>query len=126
MKRPIDFFGYETIDDPVIPVRRFFRRVGINIAVALALIGVSLGVGMLGYHTLERVDWLDSFLAASMILSGMGPVAPLIHPATKLFAGIYALYSGLMLVATASLIIAPVLHRVMHRLHVRMEADDGA
>jgi hypothetical protein len=110
---------YESLAEPIVPVDRFLRRLGANLALAAALIAVSLGVGMAGYHFTDGMGWLDAFLNASMILSGMGPVTVLVDPAAKLFAGCYALYSGLMLVATATLVLAPVMHRVLHRLHVR-------
>lgn len=110
-------------DQPLLSRARFFRRLGANVGLALALIGVSLAFGMAGYHFLAGLDWIDAFLNAAMILSGMGPVDPLEGTAAKLFAGLFAIYSGLLVVATASLIFAPVLHRVMHRLHLRDEQD---
>ena len=82
---------------------------------------VSLGIGMAGYHAFEGLSWLDAFLNAAMILSGMGPVAPIQTTAGKLFAGCYALFSGLALITTLAVIVAPVFHRFLHRFH--MEAD---
>ena len=73
---------------------------------------------MIGYHYLESLSWIDSLLNASMILGGMGPVTPLATTVGKLFASAYALYSGLVLVATAAIITAPFLHRLLHQLHV--------
>jgi hypothetical protein len=76
---------------------------------------------MAGYRHFEGMDWIDAFANASMILSGMGPLGPLQTPGGKLFAGIYALYSGLALIAVTGIIFAPIVHRLLHRFH--MEAD---
>ena len=86
-------------------------------AVAVGLIGLSLFGGMCGYHLLEELPWIDSFLNASMILGGMGPVDAMHTDSGKLFAGCYALYSGLLVVVVAGIIWAPVLHRVLHQFH---------
>jgi hypothetical protein len=73
---------------------------------------------MLGYHYFEGMSWLDAFANASMILSGMGPFGPLQTDSGKLFAGLYALFSGLAFITTAGIILAPVAHRLMHKFHV--------
>ena len=89
----------------------------------MALVIVSLVVGMAGYHGYEGISWLDAFLNASMILSGMGP---LLQPATtggKLFAGFYALYSGLAVLVIAGVIFGPVVHRFLHRFHLEAKDD---
>ena len=117
------FQRFEHLSEPLATRARFFRRLGANVALALLFIGVSLAVGMAGYHWLGGLGWVDSFLNAAMILSGMGPVDTLQGDAAKIFAGFYAIYSGLLVVATAALIFAPVLHRVLHRLHVKDEQD---
>ena len=109
---------YERPGEPLAPRRTFFRRLVANLALALGLIVVSLAVGMLGYHFLGGLAWIDAFLNAAMIESGMGPVDVLMTWEAKLFAGLYALYSGLTLVATAGLILAPILHRFLHRFHL--------
>ena len=77
---------------------------------------------MLGYHALENLSWIDSFLNASMILGGMGPVNELKTEAGKLFAGLYALFSGIVFLVIAGIIFAPLVHRLLHRFH--FEADD--
>jgi hypothetical protein len=92
-----------------------------SFALALAITLVSLSIGMAGYHGFEGLSWLDAFLNAAMILSGMGPVAQLQTTAGKLFAGCYALFSGLALITTLAVIIAPLFHRFLHKFH--MEAD---
>jgi hypothetical protein len=73
---------------------------------------------MVGYHSLAKLNWVDSFLNASMILGGMGPVDPLQSSAAKIFAGCYALFSGLAFIGIASLIVAPFAHRLLHRFHL--------
>ena len=112
-------FRYEHRNQPLLPWRVFLlRRVGRTLALALGVIAVSLFTGMLGYRLTEGMGWLDAFLNAAMILGGMGPVDALHTSAGKLFAGIYALYSGLLLVLVAGLLLAPFLHRLMHHFHL--------
>ena len=79
---------------------------------------VSLAAGMVGYHGLERLSWLDSFLNAAMLLGGMGPLAAPQTYAGKLFAGCYALYCGLVVIAVAGIVLVPVAHRILHRFHL--------
>jgi hypothetical protein len=102
------------------------RRVGRTVAAASTAIAVSLVLGMLGYRLTEGMGWLDAFLNASMILGGMGPVDSLHSGAGKLFAAFYALYSGLVLVGVAGLLLAPFMHRLLHRFHLegRREGKD--
>ena len=95
----------------------FARRLGLHMAAAVALLAASLGIGMLGYRALEGLSWLDAFLNAAMLLGGMGPVDLPKTAGGKLFAGFYALYAGLVFIATAALVLSPVLHRVLHRFH---------
>jgi hypothetical protein len=96
----------------------FARRVGRHFIVALGAIVLALGIGVLGYHWLGKLGWIDSLLNASMILGGMGPVDPLHSNAAKVFASCYALFSGLAFIGIASLLIAPFAHRVLHRFHL--------
>ena len=95
----------------------FARRLGLHMAAAVALLAASLGIGMLGYRALEGLSWLDAFLNTAMLLGGMGPVDLPKTAGGKLFAGFYALYAGLVFIATAALVLSPVLHRVLHRFH---------
>ena len=109
---------YEPRQVPPLTVAGFTRRLLVHAGVALSLIGFSLGVGMVGYARLERMDWLDAFLNAAMILGGMGPVKTEgLSDAGKLFAGAYALYSGLVFIAVVGIMLAPVAHRLLHRFH---------
>jgi hypothetical protein len=101
--------------------RVFARRLARNGLAAGALIGASLGAGMLGYHELERLDWTDAFLNAAMILSGMGPINDPATEAGKIFAGCYALYSGFVVLLTAGIMAVPIAHRLMHLVHQEAE-----
>ena len=95
----------------------FAQRVARSLALGLALILASLVAGMAGYMYFAHLGLIDAFLDASMILGGMGPVATLDNDAAKIFAGLYALYSGLLLIVVSGIILAPLLHRVLHALH---------
>ena len=103
---------------------QFMRRVGFNTGVALGLIGLSLLLGMAGYAAFEGMSVVDAYLNASMILGGMGPVATLQTTAGKIFAATYALYSGVVLIFSTGIILAPVVHRVLHDFHVD-DSDDA-
>jgi hypothetical protein len=89
----------------------------LHAAAALGLLLVSLALGMAGYMHFERLAWRDAFLNAAMLMGGMGPVNPLLTDGGKVFAGLYALYAGLIFLAAAGLVLAPALHRVMHKFH---------
>jgi len=116
---------FESRKRPLLPRRAFFGRLARSMAVALAIVVVSLGIGMAGYHGLEGLSWLDAFLNSAMILSGMGPVAPIRTEAGKLFAGCYALFSGLALITTVAVIFAPVFHRFLHKFHLEGDSREG-
>jgi hypothetical protein len=109
---------------PLAPRWLFFRRLAINVGIALVVVLVSLGVGMICYHELEGLSWLRSFGHAAMILGGMGPYDEPVNNSSKLFEGLYAIYCGLLLVGVTGLILSPVFHRVMHQLH--LPDDDEA
>jgi hypothetical protein len=96
----------------------FYRRLRRNAEAAGILVVVSLAVGIVGYHWLGGLAWIDAFQNAAMILAGMGPVDPLTSSGAKIFAGIYAIYSGLALIGTATFAVAPILHRLFHRFHL--------
>jgi hypothetical protein len=108
---------YESKKNPPIARPQFLIRLLNHMAAAFGLILVSLFLGMIGYVIFEHLSWIDAFLNASMLLGGMGPVNMPVTTAGKLFAGVYALYSGLIFIATAALVFTPVLHRVLHRFH---------
>jgi|SRR4051812_13503015 hypothetical protein len=105
------------------PTRQeFARHMGRGILVSGALIAISLGIGVVGYHLTAGLDWVDALLNASMILTGMGPVSPLATNGAKLFASAYALFSGVIFIASAGVAVGPVAHRFLHRFH--LELDD--
>ncbi len=112
---------FEPHHEPLIPFRDFLSRVFKSTTFAGLIIAVALGMGVVGYHIIEGISWIDALLIASMILRGMGPVNELHTTAAKLFASGYALFSGLIFVIVAGIVIAPILHRFFHRFH--LEAD---
>jgi hypothetical protein len=109
---------YEHRKQPLLSRAKFAKRVARHFFFALLLLAVGLGIGILGYHFLGELSWIDSLLNASMILGGMGPVDPLHSSAAKIFASCYALFSGLAFIGIASVIVAPFVHRVLHRFHL--------
>ena len=113
---------FEHRTQPLLPRRDFARRLARSAGAGAAIIASSLFAGMLGYHSLEDMSWIDAFVNAAMILYGMGPVSPLHSDGGKLFAGLYALYSGLALILVAGLMFAPVAHRFLHRFHLDEQA----
>lgn len=113
---------YEHRRHPLINAKAFVRRVSGHLVAAVLVVACGLGIGVLGYHHIAGLGWVDSLLNASMILGGMGPVDPLKSDAAKVFASFYALFSGLVFIGVASLVIAPFAHRVLHRFH--LETDD--
>ena len=108
---------FERRTQPPLSRRHFYRRMAVHGRYAALLIGMSLLVGMVGYHSLAGMGWVDSFLNASMLLGGMGPVGDIPTTAGKIFAGVFALYSGLLFLAVAVLLLTPVFHRLMHKFH---------
>lgn len=114
-------FNYESKKEPLHPLPKFIRRLGQHFLMAMALAFFSLALGIAGYYYFENFSFIDSLLNASMILGGMGPVNPLLTNNGKIFASFYSLYSGIIVLAVAGIIIAPVAHRVLHHFH----ADEG-
>ena len=108
---------------PLLPWTAFLRRLAVSAALGLLLILMSLAVGMAGYHYFESLAWIDAFANAAMILSGMGPLAQPQTNAGKLFAGLYALYSGLAVVMIAGITFAPAVHRFLHQLHLETNTE---
>lgn len=108
---------YEPRTQPPLPRLRFLLRLLQHVAAALALLLLSLGAGMLGYAHFEHLAWLDAFLNAAMLMGGMGPVNAPQTDAGKLFAGIYALYAGLVFLIAVGVMLTPVVHRLLHKFH---------
>ncbi len=116
---------YERHNQPLMPRKEFIRRYLIHIAVAITVVIASLMIGILGYHILEGFTWIDSILNASMILGGMGPVNLLQTNAGKLFASIYALFSGMIFLVITGLLFAPLFHRFLHHFHLEAEKEQA-
>jgi hypothetical protein len=113
---------FERRGEPLAPRWLFTKRLIVNLGLALAMILLSLVIGMAGYHFLEGSRWLDAFDQAAMILGGMGPYSEPKTGVGKFFSGLYALYCGLLLIGITGLILAPLFHRIMHHFHV---PDEG-
>ena len=112
------FRAYEAPHHPLLTNKHFALRLLSHSAVAGLVVLASLALGMLGYMAFEQMSVVDAFLNAAMILGGMGPVKTLgLSEAGKVFAGCYALYSGLVLIAVMGILLAPVVHRVLHHFH---------
>ena len=111
-------FLFEHHRQPLIPFRRFVVRLVTSAGVAFTVVIVSLGIGMLGFRWIERFSWIDSFLNAAMLVGGMGPVTTPVTPAGKLFAGLYGMYCGFVVLILAGLLLAPLAHRLLHKFHV--------
>lgn len=101
-----------------LPAKVFLKRLFRNFLFGIIIIGVSLSLGMLGYHHLEGLPWVDAFMNASMILSGMGPVATLATDAGKVFAGFYALFSGTIFLVVVAIVFSPLIHWFFHKFHL--------
>ncbi|MBX9910016.1 MAG: hypothetical protein K2Z25_15040 [Beijerinckiaceae bacterium] len=115
---------FEHRRQPVIPARRFAARLGRAVLIYLGLAVIGMAIGMAGYGLTEGMSATEAFVNAAMILSGMGPVAELKTEAGKIFAGFYALFSGLFVVIATGFVLAPVLHRVLHSFHVEQGTRD--
>jgi hypothetical protein len=120
--RIYSYLGFEHRHKPLLPQRLFMRRMALIVVLSLGILTGWTFLGMLGYHLLAQLPWVDSFLNASMIVGGMGPVDMLKAPGAKLFAGLYAILSGVLFLSVFGLLFAPVFHRFLHRFH--LEADD--
>ena len=104
--------------------REFLRHLALFVGFALAVLLVSLGIGVVGYHVYAGLGWTDSILNASMILTGMGPVDPMPDPSAKIFASLYALFGGAVYPALAAIVLYPVVHRMMVALHLQSKGDE--
>ncbi|MGH7289853.1 MAG: hypothetical protein ACREJT_01490 [Myxococcota bacterium] len=95
-----------------------------HFAIVVLLLALSLAGGMWGYEHYENLAWRDAFLNTAMLLGGMGPVNAPVTDSGKMFAGIYALYAGLLFLAILAIMITPVVHRILHRFHWEQEQSD--
>jgi hypothetical protein len=115
-------FDYEARHQPLLSRIAFFRRLAAHFLASVLFVGGSLFAGMVGYRYFEGMSWIDAYANAAMILSGMGPLTQLQTSSGKLFAGTYALYSGLAVIVAMSIILSPVVHRLLHRFHLQSES----
>ena len=116
---------FEHHHEPLLSRTAFLKRQAIHASIAVALVAGSLLVGIVGYHTAGDLSWIDSFVNASMILGGMGPVDALHTTAGKLFAGLYALFSGIIFLMGAAVLFAPAFHRFLHHFHLESGRGSG-
>ena len=109
---------FEHRHEPLLSRAAFFRRMTKYAVLALGFIAVSLVIGIAGYHYIEGMSWIDAFVNSAMLMGGMGPVSELHTDAGKLFAGLYALYCGLVVIIAIGIVAAPLLHRILHHFHL--------
>jgi hypothetical protein len=109
---------FEHRREPLVSRSIFYARLARSATLACAIIVASLVIGMAGYHFLEQMSWIDAFVNAAMILSGMGPIGQLQTSAGKIFAGCYALFSGLAFISAIGVVFAPIYHRFLHKFHL--------
>jgi hypothetical protein len=114
---------FEKFQESLAPRRKFILRLLKSVLVGVVIIAVAQFVGMVGYHAFEGMSWIDAFANAAMILSGMGPLTPLTTTGGKLFAGFYALFSGLAFILIVGIIFAPIVHRFFHKFHLDDDED---
>jgi hypothetical protein len=110
--------GFERHGEPVASRRKFLARMGVAIGLWVVLTGIGLAIGIAGYAEFEGMSFVDAYVNAAMILSGMGPLGELKTTAGKVFAGSYAILSGLIIVIATGFVLAPIFHRILHRFHV--------
>jgi hypothetical protein len=109
---------FEHKTEKLVPLPRFLRRVVLSLLLVLIVLCIALGIGVVGYHRLAGLSWIDSVLNASMILTGMGPIATMTSTTSKLFASGYALFSGVVFLSSIGVVLAPIFHRILHRFHL--------
>ena len=115
-------FSYERRGQRLLDGRHFARRMIAHLVVSLASLAVSLLLGIAGYLGFEHLTWTDAFLNAAMLLGGMGPVNAPQTQGGKIFAGVYALFAGLVLLVAAGVVVTPLVHRLLHRFHFEEKA----
>lgn len=117
-------FTFEHKKTPLLPAGKFYQRLFYNLLLAAAVILISLLIGIWGYMSLAHLKFPDALLNASMILGGMGPVDPMPNEASKYFASFYALFSGISFISTMAVLLAPLVHRAMHKFHLETDNDE--
>lgn len=116
--------GYERRHEPLLPRAAFASRMALHAGIGVAVIACALAIGVIGYHALAGLSWVDAIENAAMILGGMGPVATMPTTGAKLFASAYALFSGVVFISSVGVMIAPALHRLLHHFHLESGRDD--
>lgn len=109
---------FESGKEDLLPKHLFFKRLLFCLALAHVILFFALGVGVLGYHYFAKLEWIDALLNASMILTGMGPVDVLKSDGAKVFASAYAIFSGVVFISVMAVVLSPVFHRMMHKIHL--------
>ena len=115
---------YEHKKQPLLPAKKFYHRVLNSILLACSILAICLVIGVFGFHFICGATYIDSFHNASMLLSGMGPVIVITNAGGKIFSSLYAIFSGVVFITNIGVILAPIVHRVYHRLH--LEEDDAS
>ena len=116
---------FEHKSQKLLPWPKFVGRMALSFLLAFSIVAMALAIGILGYHYIARLAWIDAVLNAAMILTGMGPVDTMKDTASKLFASAYALFSGVVFLSAVSIVLAPVFHRVLHHFHLDEEDEAG-
>lgn len=109
---------FEPNHAPLLPRHKFYARMRTHSLLSVVVLGGSMLIGMVGYHFLEDLGWIDSYVNAAMILSGMGPLDPIKTTAGKIFAGTYSLFSGVIFLTTVGFFLMPAIHRFLHKCHL--------
>jgi hypothetical protein len=109
---------YEKNGDKLLSWPKFARRLALSLGLTLSIVFVALLAGVLGYHSIAGLPWVDSILNASMILTGMGPVDIMKDTASKLFASAYAIFSGVVFLSAVGIVLSPIFHRIIHAFHI--------
>jgi hypothetical protein len=109
---------FERKRDKLLPWRRFVQRMAFSYLLAAGIVAFAMTIGVLGYHFIAKLPWIDAILNASMILTGMGPVDPMKDTSAKLFASAYALFSGVVFLSAMGIVLAPIFHRILHHFHL--------
>jgi len=112
---------FERRGEPLLDRRQFLGRLGQHLMLALGVLSLAWGIGIVGYHAIVGLAWIDAILNSAMILAGMGPVDPIHTDSGKLFASFYALFSGIVFLVAAGVLVAPLFHRVLHHFHLEIE-----
>lgn len=115
---------FERKYEPVLPIEAFYRRQILFVLYAAILISISLAIGMIGYHSLANLDWTEAFHNAAMILAGMGEIDAMPDNTARIFSGFYALFSGVVFLSTVAVMFSPLVHRILHIMHLENTREE--